>query len=171
MKTKILIIGVSVVSTVVIVFLVLYFALGLNSKPMEVISVDSPNDLFNAYVVENPAFDSPNQSLFIAKKGQNEFRLVEQLPEDIEAVTNIYWSDDSKIVVFATNWHLIITYVDSFNSKKISINPDWWKKLDNKNGKFLSSKKEVRVTELNIHNSDSICFKTSENNYPETIIL
>ena len=169
MKSKILTISLTAILTAVIILTIEFFLFGLNSKSDYAASLDSPDGLYKAYVSNDPAFDPPNQSLFISKNGKNEFRLVDDLPEDIEYIQKIYWSSDSKIVVFATNWHLILTNVDNFNSKKISLNPDWWKKL--KKGTFISSKRIVRMKELDIINSDSLRYMTSEMTHPEKICL
>lgn len=123
MKSKLLTIFISVFSTVVVTVTAIYLILGMNTKPQKVLSMSSPNGSYEAYVIENPSFDPPNQSLFISKIGGNEFRFVSELPEDIEMISNIYWSPCSRFVAFATNWHLLVTNIESFYTMKYSVNP------------------------------------------------
>lgn len=170
MKKRILTISVTAIMTTVVILTIEYFLFGLNNKPNQSVSFDSPDGIYKAYVVENPSLDPPNQSLFISKNGYDDFRLVEDLPEDIENIQQIYWSPDSKTVVFLTNWHLIITDVDKFNSKKISINPDWWRWHKNK-GTFSSSNKTIEIKEMQFINSDTLKYRTSEMAQAERICI
>jgi hypothetical protein len=169
MKTKLVIIAITSFVTALVIFVFLYFLLGLNNLPRTALSLDSPDGLYKAYVTDEPAFDPPNQCLWISKIGSNGFRLVDDLPEDIEKCKNIYWAPDSKTVVFATNWHLLITHIESFNTQKISINPDWWKTNDN--GTFTSSNRWAQVEELTFIGNDSISFKTDLMENPERLSL
>ena len=170
MKNKILTITISVVLTTIVILTVGYFIFGLHKKPLQILSIDSPDKIYNAYVVENPSLDPPNQSLFISKKGLKEFRLVENLPEDIEHIKQIIWSPDSKTVIFLTNWHLIVTNVEKFNTKKISLNNDWWRWHNNKKT-FISSNRIIEIKKINFINSDSLMYQTSEMLYPEKICV
>jgi hypothetical protein len=109
--------------------------------------------------MENPAIDPPNQSLFIAKNKSNEFRLVANLPEDIEMCDSIYWSPNSKAVSFTTNWHIFITRIEGFNTQKVSINPDWWIRMEK--GTFRSSNRPVKIKEFSFINTNTISYKTN----------
>jgi hypothetical protein len=170
MKTRFLIISTTVIITTVAIFVVEFFLFGYNTKSDKLMSLDSPDGVYNAYVIENPALDPPNQSIFISKNGLNEFRLVEDLPEDIDAIKNILWSPDGKTVVFATNWYLIITEITNFNTKKISLNPDWWKWHDKK-GTFSSSSRDIVIKEIEFCDSDSLIYMTNEMTNPEKICI
>jgi hypothetical protein len=159
LKSKLITISVTLLLTVAAIIIIEFFLFGLNRKPATSLSVNSPDGVYKAYVKENPSLDPPNQSLFISRNGSDKFRLVDELPEDIEFAQQIYWSPDSRIVVFQTNWYLIMTDVYKFNTKKISLNPDWWEW--NKNGKaFFSSRRTVNMEEFQFINSDSLSFKT-----------
>ena len=170
MKAKFFIIGITALITAVVIFILEYFLFGLHSKSDHAMSLDSPNGVYKAYVNDDPSLDPPNQSLFISKNGNNDFRLIEELPEDIEAIQKIYWSPDSKTVVFATNWHLILTNVDNLNVKKISLNPDWWLWREKK-GTFTSSSRYVEIKEVEFINVDSLKYITNEMTHPEKICL
>jgi hypothetical protein len=170
MKNRNLTIVVSAVLTAIILLAAVYLLFGMNKKPARTMSLDSPDGIYTAYVVENPSLDPPNQSLFLSKTGSDEFRLVEDLPEDIELVKQIFWSPDSRKVVFSTNWYLIITDVGSFSSRKISLNPDWWRW--NKNRKtFSSSARAVEMKELHFIGSDTLLYRTDQMEQTEKVCL
>ncbi|NOZ47016.1 MAG: hypothetical protein GXO79_09570 [Chlorobi bacterium] len=170
MKIRILNLSIAIIATAVVILGIEFFLFGLNSKPKVVLSVNSPNTIFEAYVTENPSLDPPNQSMFIAERGTNKFKLVENLPEDIESVQKTIWSPDSKIVVFVTNWNLIITNVEHFNTMKICLNNDWWKRHDNKKT-FSSSGKKINLKKLEFINSDTLVYMTNEMLQPVKIGL
>jgi hypothetical protein len=172
MKLKnILIAVVACILTTIVIFTVELFIFGYNKKPQIILSVDSPNRVYNAYVEESHSIDPPNQSLFIAKNGTNEFKLVENLPEDIDKINQIKWSNDSKTVVFTTNWYIIITNAESFNTRKVSLNTDWWKWIKKYGGTFSSSGQTITIEKLDFINSDSLEFKTSIMSQSDTISI
>jgi len=170
MKGRILTAMITALITVIIIALAVYFLFGFNTRPDTVLSVDSPQGLYEAYVVENPSLDPPNQALFISKTGTGEFRLVARLPEDIEATRKICWTDDGNKAIFITNWHLIITDVRNFNTSKISLNPDWWK-WNQGEKTFSSSGTPVVLEELDLYGSDSLTYRTNMMTQPATVIL
>lgn len=170
MTGKILTAIITVVITVILISLAGYFIFGFNSKPETVLSVASPQGLYEAFVIENPSIDPPNQSLFISKRGTPEFRLVATLPEDIESAQKIYWTEDGTRAIFITGWHLIITDVQNFNTRKISLNPDWWTRHQDKKT-FSSSDKFIVMEEFYLYGSDSLSYRTNIMVQPETIVL
>jgi len=82
---------------------------------------------------------------------------------------SIYWSPDGKTAVFSTNWHIYITRIDGFNTLKVSINPDWWKRSEK--GTFFSSNRHVIIEELTFIGSDTIRYKTDLMDAPELICI
>ncbi len=170
MKGKILTAMITALVTIILIAVAVWFVFGFNSKPGKVMSVISPQGSYEAYVVENPSLDPPNQSLFIAKTGTGEFRLVASLPEDIESAQKIYWTDDGNNVIFVTSWHLFITDVQKFNTKKISLNPDWWKQHEGTKT-FSSSGKSVVVEEFGLIGSDSLRYRTNLMTQPQSVSL
>lgn len=170
MKSRILTAMITALVTVILIAVAVYFIFGFNSRPETVMSVNSPQGTYEAYVVENPSVDPPNQALFISRTGTGEFRLVAKLPEDIESARKIYWTEDGNKAVFVTDWHLFITDVPAFNTRQISLNPDWWKW--NKGEKtFSSSGTSVVLEEFEIFGSDSLTYRTSLMTQPATVIL
>jgi hypothetical protein len=170
MKGKILISVITVVITILIMLLAVFFIFGLGSKPATVMSLTSPDGMYEAYVVENPSPDPPNQSLFISKTGTDSFRLVTSLPEDIESTQKISWTEDSKTAIFVTDWYLIITDVRKFNTRVISLNPDWWQWHRNRRT-FSSSGQSVRMEQFDLLGSDSLRYRTNIMTQPELIRL
>jgi len=168
MKARILTAMITALITIILIAVAVYFIFGFNSKPGKVMSVSSPQGSYEAYVVENPSLDPPNQSLFIAKNGTGEFRLVASLPEDIESAQKIYWTEDGDKVIFVTSWHLFITDVQKFNTKKISLNPDWWKLHEGKKT-FSSSGTPVVVEEFELIATDSLKYRTNLMTLPEAV--
>ncbi len=170
MKSRIITAMIAALITVILIAVAVWVLFGFNSKPEKVLSMNSPQGLYEAYVIENPSLDPPNQALFISKSGTGEFRLVARLPEDIEAARKICWTDDGNKAIFITNWHLIITDVRNFNTSKISLNPDWWK-WNQGEKTFSSSGTPVVLEELDLYGSDSLTYRTSLMSQPATVIF
>lgn len=168
-KRILLIVSITSVLTTAIILTLEFFIMGFNKKSQIVLSVDSPDRIYKAYVEEGPSIDPPNQSLFLEKNGTNEFKLVDDLPEDIDRVQEIIWSPDSRIVVFATDWYLIITNVEKFNTRKVSLNADWWKWQNEKGGAFSSSNQTIEIEKVIFIDSESLEFKTNIMSRPEII--
>ena len=72
-----------VVVALIAALIILY---GFFINPELVMSVDSPDGKYEAYVIDNPSFDPPNQSLFVKNKGSDSFNLVEILAEDVDFI-------------------------------------------------------------------------------------
>lgn len=170
MRNRLIAIVIASLSTIIVLLVMVFYITGMHSKPVRVLSVVSPNGLYEAYVIENPSFDPPNQSLFISKIGGNEFRLVSELPEDIEMISNIYWSPCSRFVAFATNWHLLVTNIESFYTMKYSVNPSWWVMHQGK-GTFTSGSARVEYLHVHFLQSDSLEYQTSLMDEPARVCL
>ncbi|NLE33934.1 MAG: hypothetical protein GX622_02415 [Bacteroidales bacterium] len=170
MKSRILIAMIMALVTIILIAVAVWFVFGFNTKPGKVMSVNSPQGTYEAYVTENPSIDPPNQGLFISKTGTGDFRLVAHLPEDIESAQKLYWSKDGTRAIFVTNWHLFITDVQNLNTRKISLNPDWWKWQEGKKT-FTSSGTSVVMEELILTGSDSLTYRTNLMTQPVTVTL
>ena len=145
MKKKTLIISLSVVAIIIVSITLFVFFI----HPNVIMSVASPNGEYEAYVVEEPSFDPPNQSLFIRKKESNSFNLIDILAEDVDCIKKIIWSPDNKIVVFNTNDYLIITKISNFNSVKIRLSGAWkWKDKNQKTFASFPSIKKIEKIEF-----------------------
>ncbi len=100
--------------------------------PTIVQSVFSPDGRFEAYVIEAPSIDPPNQSLFIRRDKIHSKRIA-KLPEDVDSIQKIHWSPDSDIVVFQTWFSLIAAHVPDYKTVEIPLGGEWhWRK----NGTF-----------------------------------
>jgi hypothetical protein len=75
--------------------------------PNVVQSVLSPDERFEAYVVDKPSFDPPNHHLYIHRNDVNFSKEIAKLPADVDFIQRIYWSPHSDIVVFQTYFKLI----------------------------------------------------------------
>lgn len=100
--------------------------------PTVVQSVFSPDGRFEAYVIEAPSIDPPNQSLFIRRDKIHSKRIA-KLPEDVDSIQKIHWSPHSDIVVFQTWFSLIAAHVPDYKTVEIPLGGEWhWRK----NGTF-----------------------------------
>jgi len=167
MKNRLPVIVITAAATFICMLAVIYVLYNMKLRSVTALSNDSPDGTFIACVIESPSMDPPNQSLFIERKGSQNFRLVEELPEDIEFVEKIFWSPDGKIAVFATNWNLVIAGTESLNVTKISLNNDWWTK--NKNGTFSTSGENIKIQTLDFIGLDSLVYST--NNMPDPVFV
>lgn len=161
MKSRFHVIVITAAITIALMLMAAYFIYGLHKKPALVISSESPDGSYRAYVTDNPALDPPNQALFISRNGTEEFRLVSELPEDIEYIQQIIWSPDGRNAVFQTNWHLFITDVKWFNTTRISLNRQWWRWHGNRKT-FSSSDRAMVIRELFFSSPDTLVFRTDE---------
>lgn len=100
--------------------------------PTIVQSVFSPDGRFEAYIIEVPSIDPPNQSLFVRRDKIHSKRIA-KLPEDVDSIQKICWSPHSDIVVFQTYFGLIATHVPDYKTVKIPLGGEQhWRK----NGTF-----------------------------------
>jgi hypothetical protein len=74
----------------------------------------SPDGAYEAYAVEAPSVDPPNQSLYIQTRDEINFVFVGQLVEDVDSIQDIQWSPGSDVVVFVTRNNLIAALVPGF---------------------------------------------------------
>lgn len=131
-------------------------------KTEEIFVELSPNGSYKAYAESKKVFDGPDESLFIAKTENNQFRLVSDLPADIESIQKITWAPNSSKVVFATNWYLYVVDTDNFNIDIVNLNNDWWEWSADKPGTFTSTKSNITIQELKFLNDSIIQFKTDQ---------
>ena len=82
--------------------------------PQVVESVFSPDMAYEAYVVEEPSIDPPNQTLFIQDRNEVHFVVVAHLGEDVDSIRQIYWSPDSSMVVFVSRNFLYAVHVPGY---------------------------------------------------------
>ena len=107
--------------------------------PYVVQSVISPDQNFEAYVVERPSIDPPNQSLFIQRSDNIHFVRVAKLAEDIDAIKEIHWSPQSDIVVFQTRCNLIAVRVPGYQTVRIPLGGERIRTKASKRSTFSSA--------------------------------
>jgi hypothetical protein len=81
----------------------------------------SPSGAYEAYVVEAPSIDPPNQSLYIQSRDEIDFVFVAQLVEDVDSIQDIQWSPGSEVVVFVTRNNLFAALAPGFSVLKIPL--------------------------------------------------
>lgn len=109
-------------------------------------SVISPDGNFEAFVVNKPSIDPPNQHLYLRqlnilgrKNGKGYNRKIAQLPEDVDRIEKIHWSPYSDVVVFQSYFSLIAVGLPDYGMVKIPLggreqwrdNGTFWVDYDN----------------------------------------
>ncbi|MHC4755613.1 MAG: hypothetical protein ACYTBP_10770, partial [Planctomycetota bacterium] len=121
---------------------------GLFRGPDIVKSVISPDRNFEAYVVESPSIDPPNQSLYIQRSDIIHFRFVAKLAGDIDSIQQIHWSPQSDIVVFQTRCNLIATRLPGYQTVKIPLSGEWKRSKPSKQSTFSGAGPRVAVSSV-----------------------
>jgi hypothetical protein len=62
----------------------------------------SPDMAFEAYVVDWPSIDPPNQTLYIQRRDEQHHVVVAELGEDLDSILSIHWAPGSALVVFVS---------------------------------------------------------------------
>jgi hypothetical protein len=88
-------------------------------------SAVSPDGEFEAYVVETPSIDPPNQALYIDRNDEAHFVIVGNLVEDVDAIKAIHWSPWSDMVVFETRHNLIATRTPGYETVKLPLGAEF----------------------------------------------
>ncbi len=101
--------------------------------PNVVQSQFSPDDRYEAYVVDMPSIDGPNHHLYVKTAGLEEPAFVTKLPEDVDYNQEILWSPYNDLVVFKTHFKLIAYAPATGDTQEIKLGGDYhWRK----NGTF-----------------------------------
>jgi hypothetical protein len=79
-----------------------------------VMSSPSPDLSFEAYVEEAPSIDPPSQYLYVEHNDKTHYMHVSHLAEDRDAIQDILWSPDRKIVVLQSRDCLTATRVSNW---------------------------------------------------------
>ncbi len=116
--------------------------------PNVIRSVTSPDGNFEAYVVESPSIDPPNQSLYIQRSDKTRFVRVEKLPEDIDRVLEIHWSPQGDVVVFHNRCSLVAVRVPGFQIVKIPLGKEWRRHKAGMRSTFSGAGPHVKVAAI-----------------------
>ena len=127
--------------------------------PNIVQSVMSPDRNFEAYVVERPSIDPPNQSLSIQRSDNIHFVRVAKLAEDIDAIKNIHWSPESDIVVFHTRCNLIAVRVPGYQTVKIPLGGERIRAKASKRSTFSGAGPRVTVADIEFPEPGSFSYR------------
>jgi len=88
-------------------------------------SAVSPDGAYEAYVVEEPSIDPPNQTLYLETNDKLRCVYVAHLPEDVDMVRRIHWSPRSDLVVFETRLSLIAVRVPGYERIQLGTGREW----------------------------------------------
>ena len=122
-------------------------------------SIMSPDQNFEAYVVERPSIDPPNQSLFIQRSDNIHFVRVAKLAEDIDAIREIRWSPQSDIVVFHTRCNLIAVRIPGYQTVKIPLGGERIRTKASKRSTFSGAGPRVDVAEIDFPRAGSFSYR------------
>ncbi len=127
--------------------------------PEVVQSVTSPDQNFEAYVVERPSIDPPNQSLFIQRSDNIHFVRVAKLAEDIDAIKEIHWSSQSDIVVFHTRCNLIAVRTPGYQTVKIPLGGERIRTKASKRSTFSGAGPRIAVADIEFPRAGSFSYR------------
>jgi hypothetical protein len=139
--------------------------------PDVVQSVTSPDQNFEAYVVERPSIDPPNQTLFIQRSDNIHFLRIAKLAEDIDAIKNIHWSPQSDIVVFHTKCNLIAVRVPGYQTVKIPLGGEWIRTKARKRSTFSGAGPRFAVADIEFPEPGSFSYRLEGVDTAKTIQL
>jgi hypothetical protein len=109
--------------------------------PNIVQSADSPDNAYQAYVVDKPSLDGPNHHLYVKNIASGEKAFVTNLPEDVDFNKEILWSPFNNVVVFRTHFKLIVYSPVTGRSEEIKLGGDHhWRE----NGTFWVDYEDVK---------------------------
>jgi hypothetical protein len=121
--------------------------------PNVIRSVTSPDQNFEAYVVERPSIDPPNQSLFIQRSDNIHFVHVAKLAKEI------YWSPQSDIVVFHTRCNLIAVCVPGYQIIKIPLGGEWIRTKAKKRSTFTGAGARIAIADVQFPQAGSFSYR------------
>jgi hypothetical protein len=125
-------------------------------------SAMSPDGNFEAYVVEQPSIDPPNQSLFVQRSDNIHFRSIAKLDEDIDSIKSIHWSPESDIVVFHTRCNLIAVRVPGYQTVRIPLGQEWIRTKASKRSTFTGAGPRVAVADIQFTEPGSVSYRLED---------
>lgn len=116
--------------------------------PEIVASAWSPDMEFEAYVVDWPSIDPPNQSLYIQRRDEHNFILVAKLTEDVDSIRSIHWSPSADMVVFLTYNYLYAVHTPGFETAAVPLADEFYHYQPGKTGTFGGGIPQKSVSEV-----------------------
>ena len=120
----------------------------LVNGPKIVKSATSPNGAYEAYVVDSPAIDGPDQSLYIEQSDGLHFLEIADLPEDIDFIEDIHWSPQGDMVVFKTYKNLYVVCLPSYKTVSIYLGRPWRRASQGRRSTFSSGSVRLQVKNI-----------------------
>jgi hypothetical protein len=127
--------------------------------PKTVLSIPSPNTEFTAYVEDLPSIDPPNQALFVERKDQRHFMHVGNLAEDVDAIQEVLWSPDSRVVVFHSRDYLTAVRVADWQTVRVFLGEEWTRHQAGRRSTFSSGDQRRSVTTIQFDGPDSVSYR------------
>jgi len=87
----------------------------------------SPDMEFEAYVVEMPSIDPPNQTLYIQRRDDHHFVIIAKLVEDVDSIRSIKWSPTSDLVIFLTHNYLYAVHTPGYEMASIFLAEEFYR--------------------------------------------
>jgi hypothetical protein len=116
--------------------------------PQVVQSAFSPDRTFEAYVMEYPSIDPPNQTILIQRSDKSHFVVIGKLVDDVDSIREIHWSESGEMVVFVTSNNLVAVLVPGFQTLKIPLDDEFARYFPGKSETFGGGIPQYRVEEV-----------------------
>ena len=107
--------------------------------PKIVQSVESPDKAWTAYVEDQPDLDGPHHGLFIESADKVHFLGVGDLVADVDAIQEIVWSPDSRMVIFHSRDYLTAVRTTDWKTVRIYLAKGWMRAKPDRRSTFSAS--------------------------------
>jgi len=144
-------------------------ALDTTAVPKVVDSAWSPDMEFEAYVVEWPSIDPPNQTLYIQRRDDQHFVVVAKLGEDVDSIRSIHWSPAADMVVFNTRNYLYAVHTPGYEMAVIPLADEFYHYQPGKFGTYGGGISEKQVAEVTFPKPGEFTFRLADEVTPRTI--
>ena len=144
-------------------------ALDRANGPNIVESAWSPNMEFEAYVVEWPSIDPPNQTLYIQRRDDQHFIVVAQLGEDVDSIRSILWSPTADMVVFHTQNYLYAVHTPGYEMAVIPLASEFYHYQPGKFGTYGGGIPEKSVAEVTYPETGVFAYRLADEEFPRII--
>ena len=137
--------------------------------PNIVDSAWSPDMEFEAYVLEWPSIDPPNQTLYIQRRDEQHFVIVAKLGEDVDSIRSIRWSDGADLVVFLTRNYLYAVHTPGFETVAIPLANEFYRYRTGKFGTYGGGIPKKEVTDIVFSEPGMFTYLLAGEDSPRTI--
>jgi len=131
-----------------------------NDKGLDIVaSAWSPDMEFEAYVIDYPSIDPPNQTLFVQRKDDQHFVVVADLGEDVDSIRSIHWSPSADMVVFLTHSYLYAVHTPGFEMTAIPLAAEFYRYQPGKFSTYGGGTSEKSVVEVTFPQPGTFTYK------------